>query len=469
MKKYGIIVALIAAIVVGIGGWWLLRGSNDNAASSLPANVTMVGRVDFKSLALGYGLSWDEVKELIASKNDKEDTGIDFSSNAYLFASQGYFGAIVPLGDADDFEAFLRREGETIETQRGLKWSVLNGNMLLAFSDDRAMFMGPALGAELDNLRNTLATCIRQKETESGKQSRLYKLATEREEPIGLATNFTTLPEVKLLREIPWLKVKLPLDALNLSAGVTLKKERFSLSAALDTEDKKTEKMLNRADDIFSKVNGDLLATTPANPLFHMMIGLDGEDLLTLLRENDAIRTALLMANALIDLDMIVKSIDGDVSLTLMGDSQHPDLLFQAQLENDKFMRNVTSWNDDMTRMAGLQFYARDEHNAICRMKSGTDFYFSTADKRLRISNNEATATATAHNDVAWAIKDDARKNILYATLDLSSARSVGPVSTSRLSTYFSRVTLSAPDLWHLDLNFDIAEGVDLLKEFKKE
>ena len=112
MKKYGIIAVLVAAVAAaGVWGWSALTGRDDSMASSLPADVTMVGRVDLKTLVLDYGLDFADLKDLLFSANKDEKTGIKFQTAAYVFASQGYFGGIVALEDDNDFEAFLKKQG----------------------------------------------------------------------------------------------------------------------------------------------------------------------------------------------------------------------------------------------------------------------------------------------------------------------------------------------------------------------
>ena len=96
MKKYGIIAVLVAAVAAaGVWGWSALTGRDDSMASSLPADVTLVGRVDLKTLVLDYGLDFADLKDLLFSDDKDEKTGVKLQTAAYIFASQGYFGGIV--------------------------------------------------------------------------------------------------------------------------------------------------------------------------------------------------------------------------------------------------------------------------------------------------------------------------------------------------------------------------------------
>ncbi|MBQ8051139.1 MAG: DUF4836 family protein [Bacteroidaceae bacterium] len=472
MKKYGFIAAIAAVAIAGVVGWNLLRGRDDSMASSIPADATMVGRVDLKKFVLDYGLDLADLKELFFSAKDGEETGIKYQTAAYFFSSLGKLGLIVPLSDEDDYEALLKRQGVDIEEQRGMKWSVLNGNMLMAFDDDRAMIMGPAVGSDQDALRNTIYTCMKQKSSDSGKQSRIYKLLDERDEPIALSTNFDALPEEFRPKPMKYLPKNISLGALDLMAGLSARKDKVSLNIGLSSADEGTNRVLDKYNHVVDKIQGSLVETTPPNALFHLEMGLDGDDLLEILRENKLLRTALLAVNMVIDLDKILKSIDGDISLTCLDFNGHdaPDLLFQADLDSDDFMKNVADWNDVGTRAMGINFYSQDKHNAVCTI-SGTPIYFGTRNKRLAISNQESLVKAEAHADVLQKFASDMKGNRIYGFLSIDKLRpmlgQLSPEADEYLG-HLDRLTLSVPDSRQMHVDLVLSEGTDLLKLLKE-
>lgn len=469
MKKYGIIAALVAVVVAGIVGWRMLRGRDDSMASSLPADITMVGRVDVKTLVMDYGLDLGDLKDLLFA--DKKETGIKFQTAAYIFATQNYFGGILALSDNDDFEAMLQEQGIDTEEQRGMKWGVINDNMLFAIDDDRVMWMGPAVGSEQDALRNTIYSCLKQSASESGKQSRIYKLLDQRKEPVALSTNMAALPEELRSKYLKYLPGDLPLGDLDVMAGFTAHKDRMSLSLGLSSENKSVNKQLDKFNDVLDKIDGDLVKTTPPNSLFHIEMGVDGEDLLKLLRENKILRTALLAVNMVIDFDKILKSIDGDVALTCLDfASDMPNLMFQAKLDSDNFMKDVSDWNDASTEAMGLSFYSQGKNNAVC-IYGGLPVYFGTRDKRLTISNTEALVKAEAYADVQKKFASDMKGCRIYAMLNLSKLKPVLAVFSPAAVQYldnFDRVTLRVTDVREIRLDLITRDGVDILKELSK-
>jgi len=468
MKKYGIIGAIVAVVaVVAFVGWQLFKGRDDSMASSLPADATMVGRVDLKTLVLDYGMDFADLKRLLT---EDRETGIKYQTAAYVFVSRGQLGAIVALSDEDEFQTMLEGQGCTIEEQRGLKWSVVKSNMLVAFDDERAMLMGPAVGSEQDALRNTIYTCMKQKASESGKQGRLYKMLDKRKEPVAMAGNLASLPTDLLKQYTKYLNV--PVEDVDLTAGFTAQKDRLAMRFGLQSDNSDADKQLDKLDDLLDEIDGDLMKTVPANALANIVIGMDGEDLLKRLRENKVTRTALLAANMVFDLDMILKSIDGDVALSLFdNDKATPSLLFQAQLDDDKFMKKVPEWNDATSRSMGFNFYAQNDNQAVC-IYQGTPVYFGTNNKRLLISDNESLVKATAHTDAQWNLASEMKGKRIFVTFDVAKLRSTATEKYSnenftRWLQLFERLNFSMTDAHDMQLELVAPKGTDILKEIK--
>ena len=172
--------------------------------------------------------------------------------------------------------------------------------------------------------------------------------------------------------------------------------------------------------------------------------------------------------NMVIDFDKILKNIDGDVALTWLDSSlKTPNLLFQAQLDDDDFMKNVSDWNDASTRAMGLNFYSQNKHNAVCTF-SGTPIYFGTHNKLLSISNIEGLVKAEAHHDALPKFSDEVKGNRLYATMFINQIRPLLGTISPGVDEYldkFDRLTLRIPRSRDIRLELTTREGVDILKE----
>ena len=470
MKKLGIFLAIAAIAVAGVVGWKMWKGKGEIMASSLPQDITAVGRVDLKQVIMDYGVKFDDVKAALFS--DNEDTGLDYVTPAYLFSSEGMLGGIVGVNKEKDLIAFLESKGNNVEEQRGLKWSTIGGNILLAFNDNRAMFMGPAVGGDLDNLRNKIAQCINQGEDESGMKTELYERLMKREEPISLSTDGSMIPKDILPNWLAELLSGIDLHELGLSAGLKPHDNRFTLSLGTQTENATINKFQDRIDAIAKEVDASLLATAPSHSALHLEMALDGEKLLTYLRENKAIRTMLIMVNTLFDLDMIVKNIQGDISLTIpkLDGGADMDVLFQAQLKDDAFMQKVGGWNDVVARMAGLKFHDNGANRASVEY-SGSNYFFASHNNRLTFSNNQNLAYAEARNDFRYDVSDEMKGNLLFCSLNLDElglAKDMEIFAGKPITEYFQRVDFAIKNSRDFRLELVGKDGKDILRDWMK-
>lgn len=452
MKKLVIALAAVLVVVVAIVGWLVMKGKND-VASSLPLDVTMVARFDFPSLAVQYGMDGKDagriVKKLLWQSYDDVD-GVDYLSSSYVFASQGYFGAVVPLSDSSKFKDFIQQARScSFEQQRGISWAVVDYNMLMAVSDDRVMIMGPAVGQEQDALRNTIAACLKQKEKESGMQSALFHMLNSRQEPIALVTTYGALPEQA---HVELLDNEIDLTSLYAAAGITLRKDRVDVFLSLSSNDPKINKFLDNLNEALQPTNGSLLVNAPTNPSLFIEAGINGDKLLAALRGIPSVRTKLLLANSIMDLDIMIRSIDGDVSFSLNDNVG----LTQLQLKDARVLDNVSSWNDDISKAAGVYFEDRGGHKGSVRCK-GHQFYYAADGKRVMLSRNDALVESTAHHDIDynWAEAMDGQH--VFASLNLQE---------SFLKVYlkqFERVSVSSLDIRQWNVELVTKDGLELL------
>ena len=364
-KKTYILGGLLALCTLGVGLFcFLSRDKSDACARALPGDVSLVGRVNAQELVLQNGLELADFAHLLSSSGA---SGVDYSQTAYFFAFQSYYGILVPLDDKEGFLQAISPHHQGVEQQRGLSWASLNGLFLLAADEEKALIVGPATGVEQEALRNTLYTCMTQKT--GGHASPIFKALEAREEPVAVATNLGFLPaDFRSVLSAGMPKEVQPED-LMLTAGLAMKGNELTLALRVQTEDEKATAYLDQLDEVLKPMDASSLSTAPLNPFLHIEAGLRGGKLIELLRQNPTTRTQLLGLNMLFDLDRILESIDGDVALTMPKFSLlKQNYLLQAQLTDDRFMKDVTSWNDGLTYEAGVQFLPARNDTYLCEI-----------------------------------------------------------------------------------------------------
>ncbi|MCD8266644.1 MAG: DUF4836 family protein [Prevotellaceae bacterium] len=438
--------AAVAAVCLAL--WLCLRPRGGDCSPALPREATLVARIDPRGLLGQGGVSEKELKGLPMME---DAAGVDFSRPSYGFVCRGYCGAVVPLSDRD---AFLRQTAELhgkVSRQGGLRWTVFGGSWLVAAGRDRLVAIGPATTAEQEGLRELLASCMRQKSAEA--DAGLLKALAQRQEPIAFATSGEALPESLT----GWLKATLPegvtLGDFGLTAGLRAEDGALTLRLSVGGRTKKARAFLAELDSALRPIRTYMPACE--KPWLHVEAGLSGERLLELLRGNPRTRSALLAANMAADLDMALRSIEGDISMTMPSFALfEPQVTVQAELKDTAFMDNVGDWTALKVIPARNDFYLCSYRGEAC--------YFGLLAGRLVVTNAERYTLAPA---LASPLSEEAKGQRVYAALDFSGISELltflpGQRSLRKIET----LTLSSKDVSEWTLTLRAGQGEDLLR-----
>jgi len=459
-KNLLLIVSVGVALLIGLGVALCSRSQSDDCSVALPEDATLVGRINAKEWVEQNGLSLADLKDFVLSP---DESGVDYGRTAYVFAFQSYFGAVVPLTDKDDFFEKTSLYHSEVEEQRGLSWATFNESFLCVADGNKAMLIGPATKSEQDALRNTLYSCMT--EGGGGQSNELFKQLTVRTEPVAIAASLDAVPA----QYLNWLTNVLPEDVgvtdFTLCAGLSTHKNQLTLSAHLLAEGKKASSFLSEVDGVMKPIDASLCSQSPSNPFLRLEMGLCGSKLIELLRKNPDMRTKMLGANMIFDLDMILKSIDGEVQLTMPKFSPFKQpLLLQANLTDDAFMKNVSSWNEGASESAGVKFLPARNDCYLCAY-NGQVCYFGVREKRLFAANEEQYTIP--QDNTAHQPADEEKGNKVYAVLDMTSLTDMLDFLPDGLKD-MQRMTLSSKTASEWTLTLTASEGTDLLESIIK-
>ena len=462
------LLSIVVIALVTVGAYFVFHATSKAYLKALPRDIVALARLDVKEFLDDADFSQDEMRQLVkrlsASANDPSSFGFDFTSPLYGFASQdGYFGVLAAVAQADDVASWcerLRAEGHASEVskQRGYSWVVLDQQWLMAFDEEKALAMGPAVGAAQDQLRTVIARLLEQDRDESGLESELYDVVSDAKSPMAAVVSSEILPE----------EVLQPMRAMNLASaaqGMYL----FSLAANrneldLDVEiipaNEDGEAELEYLNILLRPIHGALTEYAHEKNVLWMAANLKGESLLELLRSHLAIRTVLVALNFVIDADRILESVDGDIALEIMdGGSSLENIggALTAQVANTDFLSGASKWGNKYVTVQALS--STEYSIAIPDMP----LFFSVQDNVFHLGSERSLPTqGNAYlREESRGIKG-AR---FYATIDLR-ALSVEPIPySSTLLKSFERLNVKMERAGKLLFTLKAPEGTYVLKE----
>ena len=371
MKK--LVIGILVLLLVGVAAYWYFHRDSDKARDVLPADATAVAVFEPAELLDGLGLKKEKASKLVMNLEDLVE-GVNLAKPVYAFATQDEFSGIAL--NVKDVKRLLKAAAlfnYASEEQNGYQW-IANSNSIGCIDEDKLLILNAPV-AEQDALRGEMMKLM--------KQARQEVPALNEMKQDGFLRLNTTLD--KLPKEASFsLPANINLSDARLNAALGIGKKDITLSAALQTPQPLMDKVMQ-------PIRGNLSGMGPAEPVFWLCTSMKGENLLQLLRSQPQLRTALLGLNMAVDVDMMLKAIDGDISIVVPRlDLKNPDVLLMATLSNTDFLQNADDW-DNVAKISPSDFVATIE---------GTRTYFGVKNGLLYVANSQQMASQAAMQTV---------------------------------------------------------------------
>lgn len=490
MKRKAII-GVVLLLMAAVAAWYVfLRREPQSYTYVLPADMKAVASADMTALMWNAGQYTGYLQQLVLGDLGDAETGLNFSKKIYAFVSpDDYIGVAMAVADAKQLRAFfgtMNEEGscEAVDEQRGFGWTTIEGQWLAAFDDDRLLVMGPALGSALDELRNRMVDYLQQDKAESGVQTPMFAELGEQKGIVALVSRLDVLPSANSR----WMRTRLPgkaeLQDVRLAASIEVGGNRLTLHTTLLSDHPDMQKLTDEMDALFRPIRGDLVDSAPQQTLFWGGVNTSGEQVLELLRKNPSLRTALILLNMGIDVDMMIKSIDGDAAVAveaLDGNIAVP-AIFMAQLARTDFLNNVDYWKRSLASRSDVLFRDFGDNRFYFSM-GPQGAYFGVKDKCLYVTPDERLAATALVPQVGNAVapyRGEMKGCRWYLTLNLAQLwQQVGDLQTmvdsdtmadwlQRVQSILARLVIKASDVRHVDVELYTPEGTDFMKEWFK-
>jgi len=484
-QKY-LLYSIPVLIVAIVAGYFIFSRSSDAYLSMLPKDATALGRFDVRELIDDADFSATELYRFVTRTNDSPETaplGIDVQQPIYGFvASSGNMGLAAAVSDIDDLKARLdemKARGKASERthQRGYEWVVLDGQWLMAFDSEKALAMGPAVGAAQDAVRAEMATLLTQKQKDSATETQLFAMLQDSDDPLAAVVAPEILP-FQGRRLLYQLGIRSQDDAL-LSLSLGTDDNKVELKAKILAQTKEVQEKVQQLNKAMRPLRAKNIIATHANNVAWIAMNIQGKNLVAMLRSHTTTRTALIAINMILDLDEILKAVDGDVALELLSPvaltpdfslSDIKDFSLTAELSNTDFMRRASTWGNDFIQVDAV---SPDDYSLRI---SDAELFFGVRDKRMYVSN--AQGLSEEGNDYLRDHRDDIDDCRFYATFFapalfsalVSQAASNGlDIPLPPVLQQFQRLNITMEEAGELHLSLIAPEGINIAQELIKQ
>ena len=300
MKKIVLAFLTISALM-------LCSCSKDNYMSVIPEDATALIAVDVPNSGL---------------KIDAE--GIDTNEKIYLFETVD--GALCMAAKC---------------TLSGNGFRILQDKWVCGYDDGKMLIMGPVIPAQQDETKKRIKRMLEQDQEESIVGTPMLQRLDSIASPIALVAQSSALPE----QFATYFTLGAPREAspsqVCIAAKIALSDGVMHIEGTNFSLNKSVGKALDEAKKTFRPMKGSF-NTEAEKQFFSLLMNVEGDKLLTLLRQNQGMQALLAGINTAVDMDNILRSVDGD--LAFMVDSTLANMQIKAELRNRDFLKDIGYW-----------------------------------------------------------------------------------------------------------------------------
>ena len=377
-------------------GILLVSCENTDYKNVIPMNSNFVISLDMKSMfnnidipdetfnsfssLLSLFFTGSDSDKFMAMLKGDENTGIDFASPFYFFISPeidlGLTFKVDDDDDLDDFFDMLKRSNiakKPVE-QDDIKWSTLFDDINVAYNDKTLTLLVAKNSAQS---KKELKKLFDNTEDDSFISSAKYEKMESVDGPLVCFYNCAFLNRTNHAENVnDFFASFLPEGVRVVDANVinewVFNNGQMDVNMELFSTNEKSQKLLEKENKKYETIDGDFI-NAPNDFLAWIGAGVKGEDFLKRLKAFDEINGYILKLDRAIDIQKIIKSIDGDLAVVIPGLSDKDvEFVMTAKTSNTDFLKDVDYWNETM-KDYGIKMSENSKNNFTLSLGKESD------------------------------------------------------------------------------------------------
>ena len=320
MKRISFVLSLFMALALS-----LCSCSNNDYINAIPGNSTLL--ISMKPAKLS-GVGSPTMLKAMLHVSNLDDAGLDLSEDVFFFEdAQGNLGLCAKVKDEDDLEKTAKRLKCDVHHKRDYNFAALPNNWILGWSKQTALLMGPVVPAAQAEMMSLMAKYLGEDEDDGIKATPIYDKIDSINAPMSLVCQTSALPDQFVAP--------------------------FTLGAPRDA---------NPADVyIAAEMKGKYVKSMAKNDMIGMFLNVDGTRFIKLMQQNRGIQALLAGINSAIDMDNIIKGVNGDMTIIAPSlGSDNFQMTMAAQLKNADWLGDVDYWKQSVPQGGHIGDWGRD-------------------------------------------------------------------------------------------------------------
>ncbi len=375
--------------------------SGDDYVNAVPGNSIALVSVDLRKMAdecTGNDVDNARLLNALLHVENAGDCGIDLSEKIYMFeAADGNVGAVAKVRSRSDLETWLDNlanagVSRNVASRGDFGFAVVKDSWIVGFSSAKIMIMGPVIASQHAEMQQIMARYLDQDEDRGIKGTPLFDKIDSIDSPVAMVARASALPE----KFVAPFMIGAPKDAdasqiviaaaLSTEQGGLMKitGETFSFNEGIN-------RRLKEASAVYRPITDEFVESAGASSLFAAFMNVDGSRYISMLHEDKAMQVLLAGLNTAVDMDNIIRSIDGDMAFVVPGyEGDRMQVQFGARLKTRGFLEDVDYWKQSAPKGSSITDRGKDFYSY-----DGGDISFCfgvSADNRFYAGSTETLA-----------------------------------------------------------------------------
>lgn len=357
--------------------------SKDEYVNVIPADCMAVGYGVFSND--GNGLDVKSILKSALGMDFSDQLGVDFEQKVYFFETKdGLFGLCAKVDDKDELLSKIKlillaeRSGNKVHEYKDYHFAVIKNSWMACISDDALLLVGPIINSQYKTTEQRMARWMEANEDKSVVTQPIYQRLDSINAPVALVTQVKAIPE----------QLRLPFttgmpknaDASQVMLALTMKVEGdiVDLQGETFSFNEQVDKALKEAANSFRPVTEKYVKALENDAMAALFLNAEGEKLLELLRSNQSSQLLLAGVNTTIDMDNILRCVDGDFMVVLSSiHGQRPEMTMGAQLKSTQFLNDVGYWKSSCPKGTRIEDVGKNSY----KLYDGSTYYYFGVDE----------------------------------------------------------------------------------------
>lgn len=427
--------------------------SDNDYLNAIPSKSTAVISIDMSRLnGQEQEQNQEHILKTMLHVDDVSKCGLDVKEKVYLFETiDGNLGLCAKVADEGDVSNWLselsqQRICSTVTERKGFHFAVLKDSWLVGFSSKALLVMGPVVAEAQAEMQRQMVRYLNADEDAGIKSSKLFVQLDSIDSPMAMVAQAVALPE----KFVAPFTLGAPKDAdasqIVIAAGMDVEDGVLKIAGRTFSFNPSINQALVKSQQVFRPIHGDYVQSMPDDAMAGIFMNVAGSRFLPLVQSNQGLQTLLMGINASIDMDNILRSVDGDMSIVLptLG-ADHMQMMMAARLSHAKWLSDVDYWKQSCPKGSTIGNW---KSNAFCYSSGKTCFYFGvTDDKQFFSGNDEVSAESSirpSSHPISKRVQNMIRGEKMVMVINLEKSGGGGSAMqavTGLLSPLFGQLT----------------------------